>query len=65
VPADRPVASDLEVGPAELVLDLLVALLDPVAQPIGGHDLRQLGLLRATCGRAMKVGEQLPGGKLG
>src|SRR5712691_2316818 len=30
VPADRGVGADLEVGPAQLVLDLLVALLDPV-----------------------------------
>src|SRR6266567_5450989 len=42
VPPDRPVTSDLEVGPAELVLDLLVALLDPVAQPIGADDLGEL-----------------------
>jgi len=28
VPTDRPVTADLEVGPAELVLDLLVALLN-------------------------------------
>jgi hypothetical protein len=56
VPPDRPVASDLEVGPAELVLDLLVALLDPVAQPIGADDLGKLGLLGATAGGAMKVG---------
>jgi hypothetical protein len=48
VPPDRPVASDLEVGPAELVLDLLVALLHPVAQPIGGNDLAELGLLGAA-----------------
>jgi hypothetical protein len=48
VPADRPVTADLEVGPAELVLDLLVALLDPVAQPVGGNDLAELGLLGAA-----------------
>jgi hypothetical protein len=28
VPADREIGADLEVGPAEFVLDLLVALLD-------------------------------------
>ena len=33
VTADGPVAADLEVGPAELALDLLVALLDPVRSP--------------------------------
>jgi hypothetical protein len=33
VPADGSVAVDLEVGPAELAFDLLVALLDPVPQP--------------------------------
>src|SRR2546429_9078434 len=31
VAADRDIGADLEVGPAQLVLDLLVALLDPVA----------------------------------
>src|SRR5215212_10856767 len=31
VPPDRPVTTNLEVGPAELTLDLLIALLNPVA----------------------------------
>jgi hypothetical protein len=44
VSADRPVASDLEVGPAELAFDLLVALLDPVAQPVPAHDVGQVDL---------------------
>ncbi len=64
MPPDRPVTSDLEVGPAELVLDLLVALLDPVAQPIGADDLGELGLLGAAAAGAMKVAQQVPGGKL-
>jgi hypothetical protein len=33
VPPDRPVASDLEVGPAELVLDLLVACSTQLRSP--------------------------------
>ena len=43
VAADRGGGADLEVGPAELVFDLLVALLDPVAQPVAAHDLGQVG----------------------
>src|SRR5205814_3186533 len=43
VAADRDVGADLEVGPAELVLDLLVALLDPVADRVQAHDLGQAG----------------------
>jgi hypothetical protein len=39
VPANGPVVSDLEVGPAEFAFDLLVALLDPIAQPVQAHDL--------------------------
>src|SRR5512132_672797 len=52
VPADDPVGSDLEVGPAELAFDLLVALLDPVAQPVQAHHLGQVGLLGAAAGGA-------------
>jgi hypothetical protein len=33
------VGADLEVGPAQLVLDLLLALLDPVPDPVDPHDL--------------------------
>ena len=40
--------ADLEVGPAELAFDLLVALLDPVAQPVQAHDLGQVGRLGAA-----------------
>jgi hypothetical protein len=32
-----------KVGPAELVFDLLVALLDPVADAVDAHDLGQAG----------------------
>ncbi len=39
MPADRGVGADLEVGPAQLVFDLLVALLDPVPDPLDPHDL--------------------------
>src|SRR6266542_4255169 len=53
------------VGAAELVLDLLVALLDPVAQPVQPHDLAELGLLGAARGGASQVGQQIPGGQLG
>src|SRR5215218_3328238 len=60
VPPDRPVAADLEVGPAELALDLLVALLDPVAQPIQAHHLGQVRLLAAAAGRPGQVGQQIP-----
>src|SRR6266536_3581579 len=41
VAADGDVGADLEVGPAELVLDLLVRLLHPVPQPVDPHDLGQ------------------------
>src|ERR687897_992266 len=50
VPADGPVAADLEVGPAELAFDLLVALLDPVAQPVQAHDVSKLSLLSTAGG---------------
>src|SRR5207247_4027347 len=43
VPADRTVGADLEVGPAQLVLDLLVALLDPVAQAVQAYHLGPAG----------------------
>src|SRR5262249_57208802 len=41
VAADRGVGADLEVGPAQLVFDLFVALLDPVADRVDAHDLGQ------------------------
>ncbi len=43
VPADGAVAADLEVGPAQFVFDLLVALLHPVAQPVQAHHLSEIG----------------------
>jgi hypothetical protein len=43
VAADRDVRADLEVGPAQVVLDLLVALLDPVADRVDPGDLSQAG----------------------
>jgi hypothetical protein len=42
VAPDGPVTANLEVGPAELAFDLLVALLDPVPQPIQPHHLGQV-----------------------
>ena len=41
--ADGAVGADLEVGPAECVLDLFVPLLYPVAEPVQAHDLGQGG----------------------
>src|SRR6266540_4168585 len=68
--ADRPVAADLEVGPAQLVLDLLVALLDPVAQAVQAHHLGEVGRReggRRRCPLATgtaQVGDQVPGRQL-
>jgi hypothetical protein len=36
--ADRGGGTDLEVGPAEFVLDLFVALLDPVPDSVEAYD---------------------------
>src|SRR5262249_55942087 len=41
VAADRDIGADLEVGPAQLVFDLFVALLDPVPDAVDPHDLGQ------------------------
>src|SRR5215470_17122688 len=41
VAADREVGADLEIGPAQLVFDLLAALLYPVADRVDPHDLGQ------------------------
>src|SRR5512135_753774 len=43
VPPDGLVASHLILGPAQSVFDLLVALLDPLAQPIGPDHFLQAG----------------------
>ena len=49
VPADGEVGADLEISPAQLVLDLLVRLLDPVADRVKAHDLGQgRGRVRAA-----------------
>ena len=36
--ANRAVGADLKVGPTHLLVDVLVALLDPLAQAIDPHD---------------------------
>ncbi len=57
VSADGDIVADLEVGPAQLVLDLLVALPDPVPDAVDPHDLCQAGarvraaVLARTAGR--------------
>src|SRR5213596_806066 len=66
VAADREIGADLEVGPAQLVFDLLVALLDPVADRVQAHDLGQAGsrmiaVCLARAARAGQVGDQVPG----
>src|SRR5215831_12488003 len=49
VAADRGVGADLEVGPAELVFDLFVALPGPVPDAVDPHDLGQgSGRVRAA-----------------
>src|SRR5204863_6290760 len=50
VAADRGIGADLEVGPAQLVRDLLVALLDPVPDAVYPHDLGE------ACGRVRAAG---------
>src|SRR5690349_25027263 len=66
VAADGGVGADLEVGPAQLVFDLLVALLDPVPDPVAPGDLGQAGgrvraALLARAAGAGPVGDQVPG----
>lgn len=41
--ADGGVGADLKVGSAEFVLDLFVALLDPVPQPVDPYHLGEVG----------------------
>lgn len=41
--ADGGIGADREVGPTQFVLDLLVALLDPVADAVDPHDLGEVG----------------------
>jgi hypothetical protein len=52
VAADRDIGADLEVGPAEFVLDLLVALLDPVPQAVEADEFGQVGGLVGAVGGA-------------
>ena len=60
VPADRGVRVDLEVSPAQFVLDLPVALPGPVPDPV---DPRDLGQSRPGAGRLPGAGRR-PGGRL-
>src|SRR5215510_127764 len=67
VAADRGVGADLEIGPAQLVFDLLVALLDPVPDPVDPGDLGQAGgrVIAVSFARAAgagQAGDQVPGG---
>ncbi len=66
VAADGAVRADLEVGPAEFVLDLFVALLDPWPQAVEADDLGEFGRrVRAGggvgCVGVGQVGGQVPG----
>src|SRR6266487_5250554 len=68
VAVDRSLATDLEVGPAQLVFDLLVALLGPVTQPVAAHHLGQIGRRQARPASVVgvgPVGDHIPGGALG
>ncbi len=67
VAADRGVGTDLEVGPPESVLDLLVALFDPVSDAVDPYDFVQVGggfgaVGLAGAAGAGQVGGQVPGG---
>ena len=67
VAADGDVGADLEVGPAELVLDLLIRLLDPVPQPVDPRDLGQAhgrpgAILLARAAEPGQVRDEMPGG---
>ena len=57
VAADRSIGADLEVGPAQLVLDLLITLLDPVPDLVDPHDLGQVR--RRLIGKALLVSQPL------
>jgi hypothetical protein len=67
VAADGDVGANLEVSPAQPVLDLHVALPDPVLDPVGPRDLGQAwgpgGGCHSRAGRRPgQVGEQTLGG---
>lgn len=68
VTADGAVGADLEVGPAEFVLGLFVALLDPRPQSVEADDFGEVGpRVRAggvECVGVGQVGGQVPGGLL-
>ena len=53
---DGAVAAHHEVGPAQFMLHLLVALLDPVAQAVQPHDMGQRRLLRGQIRRQVPSG---------
>ncbi|WP_406733101.1 transposase [Streptomyces sp. NBC_01794] len=66
-PTGSGVGADLEVGPAEFVLDLFVALLDPVPDAVDPHYFGQVGCrVRAVrlpwSAGPGQVGGQIPGG---
>jgi len=71
VAADRGRGADLEVGPAQFVLDLFVALLDPVPDPVEPHDLGQISRLVQPIGGVVgavgagQVGGQVSGAFVG
>jgi hypothetical protein len=43
VTADGDIGADLEIGPAQLVFDLLVTLFELVTDAVNAHDLGQAG----------------------
>ena len=51
MPPDCLVATYHEVGPAEFILHLLVALLDPVPQPVQAHHFLKRRLFDGQIGR--------------
>jgi hypothetical protein len=60
-PADGGVGADLEVGPAQLVFDLFVALLDPVPDAVDPGDLGQVRRRVSAGGLARAASRGLPG----
>src|SRR5215217_4812038 len=65
VPSDGMVAPDLEVGEAQLSLDLPVALLHPLPQAVESYHLRQISFLKRrffclAVARGGQVGQQIP-----
>jgi hypothetical protein len=51
--SDRTIAAHHEVRPAQLILHLLVALLNPVAQAVQTHHLGQIGWRMWALGGAL------------